>query len=186
MTERSTATTGAWPSLSVELGGDRRSPLSPPSACPSLKRRSAALAAAARSTCHNGAWPSPNTTTAAVCLGTTTAIMAPFMDPRKRLVCRRKAAGSGGLCPLGAAMDSSAWSRRLPTPPLRAGPAIVRSLRRSRRTPFPRATLPRTGGSSRRCARSDRPRRPTCTTRSRSPGYRSHRRPPASQQGRSR
>jgi hypothetical protein len=36
-------------------------------------------------------------------------ITAPVVVPRKRPVCRRKAAGSGGPCPLGAAMDSSAF-----------------------------------------------------------------------------
>jgi hypothetical protein len=36
------------------------------------------------------------------------AILAPIVAPKKPSVCRGKAAGSGGPCPLGAAMDSSA------------------------------------------------------------------------------
>jgi hypothetical protein len=36
-------------------------------------------------------------------------IMAPFAAPQKRRVCREKAVESGGPCPLGAAMDSSAF-----------------------------------------------------------------------------
>jgi hypothetical protein len=37
-------------------------------------------------------------------------IMAPIVVPKKPPVCRGKAAGSGGPCPLGAAMDSSAFA----------------------------------------------------------------------------
>src|SRR5215211_7779159 len=36
----------------------------------------------------------------------------PFRGPRKRLICRGKAAGSGDPCPLGAVMDSSAFFSR--------------------------------------------------------------------------
>ena len=40
------------------------------------------------------------------------AIMAPVVVPRKIPICRGKAVGVQGLCPLGAGMGSSAISQR--------------------------------------------------------------------------
>jgi len=75
--------------------------------------------------CHNGAWPSPPSTgiscwpwgpttpfTASACRGPRWRSWSLPAVPQKRVICRGKAAESGGPRPLGAVMDSSACRRQ--------------------------------------------------------------------------
>ena len=71
--------------------------------------------------------------------GSTTAIMAPFGGPLKRLVCREKPKGFEGPCPLGAAKDSSAFFSAYSSKYCHNGGMALRtgfSPERDHRTPF--------------------------------------------------
>ena len=72
----------------------------PPSVVPHFETR--------ESTGPNVAWTFTHQSRRRLAWGSTMGIMAPSSGPLKRLVCRGKAGGSGGPCPLGAEMDSSA------------------------------------------------------------------------------